>query len=151
MINYQGLFFEGEEAQKILEQEKNKLEVPSDILHCTFKYKPEEKDMYDELVGNYYDVTLVGYASDKNNSGFILLIDKRLEKYYKNVNENGKIIPPHITCSISKESEPVETGELKFEILDKMITVKGRFGYCIKDENDECHISYEKALKNKEE
>ena len=151
MVNYEGIFFDGEVVDFTHSLEENRLERVNNILHCTFKYKPEEKDMYDELVGNYYDVTLVGYASDKNNSGFILLIDKRLEKYYKNANENGKIIPPHITCSVSKESEPVETGELKFEILDKMITVKGRFGYCIKDENDECHVSYEKALQNKEE
>ena len=143
MINYEGLFFQGEELEKILALEKNKLDCVNDIIHCTFKYKPTKEECNDEIIGKYFDIMLCGYASDKNNSGFIILVDKKLEKYYKNTNNEGKIIPPHITCSISKESQASETGKMTFELLEKPVLVKGRYGYYINDDNGKSYVSYE--------
>ena len=40
MINYVGLFFEGNDLEKIFSLEQNKLEFINDVIHCTFKYEP---------------------------------------------------------------------------------------------------------------
>ena len=42
MINYEGLFFEDEDLEKILSLEETKLDSINDVIHCTFKYKPNQ-------------------------------------------------------------------------------------------------------------
>ena len=149
MINYTGLFFEGKDLEAILSLEEEKLEIINDVIHCTFKYEPNINDIENSILGQYFEIQLVGYANDKNNSGFIILLSDEVKKYYKNV-QNGKFIPPHITCSISKQSESLETSNLVFNLLEKPVTVKGKYGYFVKDENGKCYVSYEPVKEKKE-
>ena len=143
MVNYEGIFFEGKDLETILSLEETKLDIINDVIHCTFKYKPTDVEASNEIVGQYFDVTLVGYACDNKNSGFIVLLDEKVAKYYKNVNDEGKIIPPHITCSITEDSEAIESANLSFALLEKPTKIKGRYGYYIKNEDGKAYVSYE--------
>ena len=148
MINYVGLFFEGNDLEKILSLEENKLEYINDVIHCTFKYEPTENEIDNNILGQYFEVKLIGYANDNNNSGFMILLDDKIKNHYKN-KLNGKTIPPHITCSIAKEKSPIDTSNLVFNLLEKPITVKGRYGYYVKDENGKCYVSYKPIIKER--
>ena len=148
MINYVGLFFEGNDLEKILSLEQNKLEFINDVIHCTFKYEPNENEIDNTILGEYFEVELIGYANNNSNSGFMVTLDDKIKKYYKN-EVNGEIIPPHITCSIAKEKLPIETSNLVFNLLEKPIRVKGRYGYYIKDENGRCYVSYKPIKERK--
>jgi hypothetical protein len=143
MINYEGIFFEGKDLETILLLEKTKLDIINDVIHCTFRYKPTDVEASNEIVGQYFDVTLVGYACDDKNSGFIVLLDEKVAKYYKNENSDSKIVPPHITCSISENSKASATANLTFALLEKPTKVKGRYGYYIKNEDGKAYVSYE--------
>ncbi len=55
---------------------------------------------------------------------------------------------PHITSSLSEGAKASNTKNLDFKPLEKPIRIVGKFGYWIKDENDE-HVSYEPISKNK--
>lgn len=143
MIHYAGLFFEGESEKKIQELERNKLDKIHDKLHCTFKYEPVDENMFDELVGKEFNIYLIGYGSNEENSGFQILLPEELRKYY--INQNGLA---HITASINEDGKAVNTSKLKFEPLDKPIKVTGRFGYWI-IEDDKEYLSYEKYNKGK--
>lgn len=148
MINYEGLFFEGENLEKILSLEETKLDTINDIIHCTFKYKPSYEETFDELVGKYYDVDLLGYGCDGKNSGFMIAFQDELKDYYINCDEDGNYISSHITTSIKEGEEAINTKDIDFKFYNKPIHIKGRFGYYIKDENGKAYVSY-KPFKTK--
>lgn len=54
MLNYEGIFFDEKSLNKIYELEKTKLEITNDLIHCTFRYHPKEKEIFNEIVDNYY-------------------------------------------------------------------------------------------------
>ena len=90
MVRYMGIFFEGEEAEDIKRLEFNPLEWNNDLLHCTFKYKPKDEELFEDLVGQEVDVYLVGYGCDGKNSGFEVAFDESFEPYYINY-DNKKL------------------------------------------------------------
>ena len=144
MVNYEGIFFEGENLEKILSLEKTKLSNSNLLVHCTFKYSPKENEIDNNLVGKEFDVFLTGYACDGRNSGFSLRLSDDIWKYYINREfKTGKLRIPHITTSIAEGEKPLHTKDLKFEKFEKPIKVKGRFGFFIIDE-DKQYLSYEK-------
>jgi len=146
MVSYEGLFFEGESKNKILELEERHLPIMNDELHCTFVYHPTSKDFYEELIGKEYKVKLVGYACNNKNSGFLIEIPEELIKYYKNIDrDQNKMKKPHITVSISKDSEPYLTKNLNFIPLKTPVEIIGKFGYWIKEEERE-YLSYERQI-----
>ena len=77
MIVYEGLFFRDNELIRSLE--KNKLPKIYKVLHCTFKYKPSEKEIFYDLFGREFEIKLIGYGNDSNNSGCEIELPKGLE------------------------------------------------------------------------
>lgn len=156
MVRYMGIFFEGEDADFIKQMEFNPLEWTNDLLHCTFKYKPKNDELFEECVGQEVDVYLIGYGCDGKNSGFEIAFDDSLDPYYinydeKKVNEDGTpmLKPKHITVSLAKGAIPAETKDLDFIRLAKPIIVKGRLGYWVTEKNKESHVCYERVLGDK--
>lgn len=152
MISYEGIFFEGETVDLIHSLEKEPLSNVNDKIHCTFKYHPSEDEIFDELVGNEIEVLIVGYGCDGDNSGFEVQLPADVSRYYINYDEKkpGKLKKPHITASLAKGAKASNTKDLKFERLPNFYIIKGRFGYWIKEGDNE-YVSYEryKALKIK--
>lgn len=144
MVYYEGLFFDKDEVNKILALEDNRLEIGIDIIHCTFKYLPNSDEVFNELVGRYFEIDILGYGSNETNSGFCIRLPRELEEYYINTDKFGNCILPHITCSKSIDGESENTKNLMFSYFDETIRVKCRFGYCIKDINGKIFVSYDK-------
>ena len=144
MVSYEGIFFDGEAVDFIHSLEENRLERVNNILHCTFKYKPSDKEIFDDIVGKNFDIYIVGYGNDGMNSGFEVVLPSELMKYYINFDENNPdvIKIPHITASLSEGAKAVNTKNLIFKRLEKPIKITGRFGYWIKEDDKE-FLSYE--------
>ena len=145
MLSYEGVFFEGDAADFIHSLEKKRLPVVNDEIHCTFKYHPSEDEIFDELVGKEIEVLIVGYGYDGNNSGFEIQLPNDIMQYYINYDEQepSKLKKPHITASLAEGAKSSQTKDLKFEKLPNSYIIKGRFGYWIKEDNNE-YISYDK-------
>lgn len=143
MLSYEGIFFEGETVELIHSLEKEKLPITNDEIHCTFKYHPKDDEIFDELVGKEIEVLLIGYGCNGKNSGFEIKIPDNIMKYYINYDEENpqKLKIPHITASLTEDSKSSDTKNLKFVHFDKPISIKGKFGYWIKDNGYE-YISY---------
>lgn len=139
MVVYEGLFFKDNELIRSLE--KNKLSNIYKILHCTFKYKPSEDEIFYELMGRDFEVKLVAYGSDLNNSGFQIVLPLELKKYFVNYDENGELKTPHITASLSDNAFSDKTSDLLFIPLEREIKIIGKFG-CYIRENDSEYVSY---------
>lgn len=146
MVKYEGLFFDKETENLLLSLDKERLEVGIDVLHCTFKYLPNEEEIFNDIVGKYYFIEVVGYGYDKDNSGFCVRLPDELIKYY--INNDGEDILPHITCSLSLNGESENTKNLVFSYFDEPIKVRCRFGYYIKDDNGKTYVFYDKFYKN---
>lgn len=143
-VSYEGIFFEGEELEKIKSLEKEHLPVTNDQVHCTFKYHPNEDELFDNLLGKTFEIKLIGYASNGKNSGFEIELPSKLRDYYINYDETtGKLKVPHITVSLAEDAKAVNTKKLKFIPLPKKQKILGKFGYWIKEDDKE-YVSYEK-------
>lgn len=144
MVHYEGIFFDKKTEEYIHSLESKQLDVINDILHVTFVYNPSKDKIYNDLVGKYFDVYLISYANDGNNSGFEVELPDYLMKYYHNYDEvNNVLKEPHITASISKLSNANNTKNLKFNKFENKIKITGRFGLWIKEEDNE-YLSFEK-------
>lgn len=150
MLSYEGIFFEGDMVDLIHQLETEKLVIVNDEIHCTFKYHPADDEVFNDIVGKAFEVYLVGYGNDGQNSGFEVLLPEELKDYYINYNvENPDILNvPHITASLSVGAKASNTKNLNFMPLEKPVKLVGRFGYWIKKENEE-YLSYEPYHKNK--
>ena len=150
MLSYEGIFFEGETVDLLRSLETNKLDVVNDEMHCTFKYRPNNEEIFNELVGKSFDVYVIGYGNDGMNSGFEILLPEELKKYYINYDEqNPNILKvPHITASLKEGAKASNTKNLKFKKLSKPIKITGKFGFWIKEEN-KGYLSYKPYLSKK--
>ena len=144
MVKYEGLFFN---KKDILKYEKKHLPIINDKIHCTFKFKPKNDEIFNELVNKSFNIKLISYGYNKDNSGFEIELPKSLEKYYINTDKKGKFVKPHITASISKDGEAENTRRIKFIPLPKKITIKGKFGLWIKKDKKE-FVSFKKQNKD---
>lgn len=149
MVSYMGIFFEGDNELKILKAELSSggitLEKIPDNLHCTFQYQPTDEQITDfnKIVGKEFEIKLIGYGNNQKNAGFLIEIPDELNRYFTNGQNEGRVVPKHITTSFTKKSPAVFTRDLDFKPLDKPITVKGKAGFYVK-ENDMKGISYNK-------
>lgn len=152
MISYEGLFFEGDTIELIHMLEEKQLPRVNDEIHCTFKYHPNNNEIFNSIVGKTFDVYLTGYANDELNSGFMIQLPDELMEFYINYHEDNptRLKPPHITASLAEEAKASRTKDLDFKPLPTPIKITGRFGYWIKDGTKE-YISYEPYLVNKAE
>ena len=157
MVRYMGIFFEGEQAELIKSLQPTKLERTNGEIHCTFKYKPSNEELIEDLVGQEVEVYLIGYGCDGKNSGFEVAFDESYDPYYINYHEDKKdenglplLKPKHITASLADGAVAAHTKDLDFVRLAEPILVTGRFGYWITAPGVEAHISYERNFqKNK--
>ena len=145
MLSYEGIFFDEEEEKKIFSLEKKNLGIINDRLHCTFKYHPTKEEIFNNLVGEYFDLYLIGYGNDNKNSAFMVTLPEELNKYYINYDTDNKVKVPHITVSLSKGARANDSKDLDFKELNEPIKVRGRFGYFIKDDGKE-YASFEPYL-----
>lgn len=51
MLSYEGIFFEGDTIELIHSLETEKLARVNDEIHCTFKYHPNNDEIFNEIVG----------------------------------------------------------------------------------------------------
>lgn len=144
MLSYEGIFFEGAEVELIHSLEKVTLPVINDEIHCTFKYHPDDCEIFNDIVGKEVEVLLVGYGFDGENSGFAIQLPKEMMPYYINYDEVNpeQLKIPHITASLAVGAKASNTKNLHFEPLSKPIPITGKFGYWIKETDNE-HISYD--------
>lgn len=151
MINYEGLFFEKEMVNLIHSLEKPMLDKTNDEIHCTFKYHPSDEEIFNDIVGKTFEVYLIGYGNDGQNSGFSVLLPDELHNYYINYNDEEKTILniPHITASLTENAKASNTKNLSFTTLENPIKLVGKFGYWIKEEDKE-YLSYEPYIQNKQ-
>ena len=150
MLSYEGIFFEADMVELIHSLEKEKLPKVNDEIHCTFKYHPTIDEVFNDIVGKKFEVYLVGYGNDGQNSGFEVLFPDELKDYYINFDEQNPSMlkTPHITASLAEGAKAVNTKNLSFKPLEKPVKLVGKFGYWIKDEIEE-YISYEPYYKIK--
>lgn len=143
MVIYEGIFFDDEVAELIYSLDEKKLDELIKNIHCTFKFRPQYQEIFDDIVGKEFTVLLIGYGNDGANSGFQIQLPEELHPYYINYENNNPQIwkVPHITSSIAYGAKPINTKNLTFKALDKPIRIKGRFGYWVKDDMGE-HISF---------
>lgn len=149
MLSYEGVFFDSNTEELIHSLENPQLDVVNDEIHCTFKYHPDDDEIFDELCGQEVDVLIIGYGNDGQNSGFELQLSDDIMPYYINNDEDkpGKLKKPHITASLALGAKASKTKDLDFKKLDVPIRIKGVFGYWIKT-NDKEYKSFEKFKKN---
>lgn len=150
MLSYAGIFFESDMVDLIHSLENEKLAIVNDEIHCTFKYHPSNNEIFNDIVGKTFEVYLIGYGNDGQNSGFELLLSDELKDYYINYDEENPNIlkKPHITASLAEGAKASNTKKLNFKPLEKPIKLVGRFGYWIKEETKE-YLSYKPYSKNK--
>ena len=84
LLSYEGIFFDEGTVKFIHSLESNHLEVVNDEIHCTFKYHPTDDETFNEIVGQEFEIYLIGYGNDGQNSGFEILLPEELKKYYIN-------------------------------------------------------------------
>ena len=148
MLKYEAIFLDEESVKLIHRLEENKLDRVNDEIHLTLKYKPNDNEIFNDIVGQEFEMYLIGYGNDGNNSGFEIELSENLKPYYINYDEiNPNILKkPHITASLSEEAEAVNTKNLDFKKLPQKYTVKGRFGFWIEDDDKE-YLSFKKYTK----
>lgn len=149
MINYEGIFFDEKNINIIQKEELQKLDIINDEIHCTFRYHPDENEIFNDIVGQTFEMYLIGYACDGQNSGFALQLPPELIPYYINYDEQNPnfLKIPHITASLKEGATAANTKNLEFKPLEEPIKVTGRFGFWIKEENRE-YVSYKPYNKN---
>lgn len=136
MLSYEGLFFDDDTIKLIKSLETKTLETINDEIHCTFKYHPNDNEIFNELVGKTYEIYLVGYGNDGQNSGFEIQIPDELKRYYLN-DDCNKLKSPHITASLAINAKANNTKNLKFKKLKNPVKIIGKFGFWIKEEDKE--------------
>lgn len=150
MLSYERIFFETDMVDLIHSLETEKLTKVNDEIHCTFKYHPTIEEIFNDIVGKTFEIYLIWYGNDGQNSGFEILFPDELKDYYINYDEQnpGILKTPHITASLAEGAKASNTKNLNFKPLEKPIKLIGKFGYWIKDENIE-YLSYEPYTKGK--
>ena len=111
--------------------ETEKLAKVNDEIHCTFKYHPTSDEIFNKIVGRTFEVYLIGYCNDGQNSGFEILFPDELKDYYINYDqENPDVLKvPHITASLAEGAKASNTKKLWFKPLDRPVKLVGKFGY----------------------
>lgn len=79
MLSYEGIFFESDVVDLIHLLETKRLAKVNDKLHCTFKYHPTADEIFNDIVGKTFEVYLIGYGNDGQNSGFEILFPDELK------------------------------------------------------------------------
>ena len=89
MLKYEAIFLDEESVKLIHRLEENKLDRVNDEIHLTLKYKPNDNEIFNDIVGQEFDMYLIGYGNDGNNSGFEIELSEKLKPYYINYDETN--------------------------------------------------------------
>lgn len=146
---YSGIFFDNDSKNIISSLDNNKLDIIPKWYHITFTYLEENNKSLNDILGNNVTIKIIGFKNDGKNSGLLVEIPAEYKRYYNHYDENNKLIPPHITLSISKDSKNRYTKDLKYELFDKPIILTGKFGYCIEkniDDKDSRYITFKEEV-----
>ena len=146
MLKYEAIFLDEESINLIHKLETNKLDRVNDEIHLTLKYKPDSNEIFNELIGQEFELYLIGYGNDGINAGFEVELPNNLKPYYINYDEedNTKIKIPHITSSLAIDAKAMNTKNLTFTKLPIRYTVKGKFGFWIEEEDGTEYLSFNK-------
>ena len=146
MLKYEAIFLDDKSVDLIKKLEINKLSRVNDEIHLTLKYKPNKDEIFNEVVGQEFELYLIGYGNDGNNSGFEIELSEPLKKYYINYDENDSSLlkTPHVTSSLADEAEAVNTKNLTFNPLPEKHKVTGKLGYWIEEEDGTEYLSFSK-------
>lgn len=149
MLKYEAIFLDKESIKLIQELEENKLDRVNDEIHLTLKYKPNNNEIFNEIVGKEFELYLIGYGNDGENAGFEVELSEELKPYYINNDEddNSKIKIPHITSSLADNAKAMNTKNLVFNKLPQKYKIKGTFGFWLEDEEGNETLSFEKYTK----
>lgn len=149
MLKYEAIFLDKDSIKLIQNLETNKLERVNDEIHLTLKYKPNDNEIFNEIVGKEFELYLIGYGNDGENAGFEVELSEELKPYYINYDEddNSKIKIPHITSSLADNAKAMNTKNLVFNKLPKKYKIKGTFGFWLEDEEGNKTLSFEKYTK----
>ena len=150
MVDYEGLFIDSEELEKLFKNEGTFLGNRNDLPHITFLYKPDGKHLIEDVIGKSITCYLTAYGCDGDNSAFQVSLPDDYNDLYLNKDENGDVIEPHITVSLSDNGKAINSRYLTYVKLKEPIPVNGTFGYWIKDSGKEYPL-FSKILPKKKE
>lgn len=133
MIEYIALFIENDEDIKKLKQNEQSplIKLPKNY-HVTFEYKPQNIEKYNEILNKRFEIRVVGYASNGENSAFKVEFPKDLNMFYNRRTNNGELVTPHITMSMGKSGKAVNSCYLKFDNISpfKVAGIIKCFEFC---------------------
>ena len=149
MLKYEAIFLDEESINLIQQLEENKLDRVNDEIHLTLKYKPNDNEIFNEIVGKEFELYLIGYGNDGANAGFEVELSDELKPYYINYDEDepSKLKTPHITSSLALDAKAMNTKNLLFNKLPQKYKIKGTFGFWLEDEEGNEKLSFEKYTK----
>lgn len=149
MLKYEAIFLDKESIKLIQQLEENKLDRVNDEIHLTLKYKPNDDEVFNEIVGKEFELYLIGYGNNGTNAGFEVELSDELKPYYINYDEDepSKVKIPHITSSLALDAKAMNTKNLVFNKLPQKYKIKGTFGFWLEDEEGNEKLSFEKYTK----
>ena len=149
MLKYEAIFLDEESINLIQQLEENKLDRVNDEIHLTLKYKPNDNEIFNEIVGKEFELYLIGYGNNGTNAGFEVELSDELKPYYINYDEDepSKLKTPHITSSLALDAKAMNTKNLLFNKLPQKYKIKGTFGFWLEDEEGNEKLSFEKYTK----
>ena len=116
-MGFEGLFLD-KESEELLADETATLggflEKRVEDPHITFEYG-DEITQYPKEHSGEYEVTVIGFGSNKNNTGFLVDIPKELEALYSGA------VKKHITMSLSGMGKAVDTKDLDFHPITPFV------------------------------
>ena len=146
MLKYEAIFLDKESIKLIQQLEENKLDRVNDEIHLTLKYKPNDDEVFNEIVGKEFELYLIGYGNNGTNAGFEVELSDELKPYYINYDEDepSKVKIPHITSSLALDAKAMNTKNLVFNKLPQKYSIKGKLGFWIEEEDGTEYLSYNK-------
>ena len=149
MLKYEAIFLDEESIKLIQQLEENKLDRVNDEIHLTLKYKPNDNEIFNEIVGKEFELYLIGYGNNGTNAGFEVELSDELKPYYINYDEDepSKLKTPHITSSLALDAKAMNTKNLLFNKLPQKYKIKGTLGFWLEDEEGNEKLSFEKYTK----
>lgn len=120
---YIGLFVSQQEVLRCVSPMKGeRLSRVIEHPHITLAYMPV--DAHESLFGQTAEITLTGYSNDGMNEGFLVEASSECDELNAMIK---KVRIPHITVSVSEDSEAVDTAFLNFEPIEP-VKINGIFG-----------------------
>jgi len=119
---YIGWFVDRRELMRLAPGREKRLQRIIRAPHVTYRYRPDSVDL--TLFGRSITLEAVGYGNNGENEGLqvrLVSADPQMQAMFAEIGR------PHITLSVSRQGEPVNTAYLTFEPIEPF-TITGTFG-----------------------